>query len=280
MLLVAAARAAGGAARRRAARSGMAPAAIRNVVVAHQWTLVSSHGGLNFYIGNSARRDRASTGPCRAIAPGDRRTGDRHAPRRGAGARASGHRRRGVELFLRSRARTWIRGAPRRRRRAVRRRSSPSRSTRRTSRCLTAIRFSPTTTHRHPAVLFVGPWLIVAARAGWGLVCCVTGSRVLRVRRAFRIRGSSGCRSSRPTRRRSRCSLSRNAIACRCWCRSASAPARRSISRSARSQTRRAGVALAAPATGVAALLAARQLAAARSTTGDGSRGCGRRSSW
>jgi Flp pilus assembly protein TadD len=33
---------------------GLAPVAIRNVVVAHQWTLVSSHGGLNFYIGNNA----------------------------------------------------------------------------------------------------------------------------------------------------------------------------------------------------------------------------------
>jgi tetratricopeptide (TPR) repeat protein len=31
---------------------GMAPAAARNVVVAHQWSFVSSHGGLNFYIGN------------------------------------------------------------------------------------------------------------------------------------------------------------------------------------------------------------------------------------
>jgi Flp pilus assembly protein TadD len=32
--------------------AGMAPAALRNVVVSHQWTFVSSHGGLNFYIGN------------------------------------------------------------------------------------------------------------------------------------------------------------------------------------------------------------------------------------
>jgi len=32
---------------------GMAPVAIRNVVVAGEWTLVSSHGGLNFYIGNN-----------------------------------------------------------------------------------------------------------------------------------------------------------------------------------------------------------------------------------
>lgn len=30
------------------------PIALRNVVVAHEWTLVSSHGGLNFYIGNHA----------------------------------------------------------------------------------------------------------------------------------------------------------------------------------------------------------------------------------
>ena len=32
---------------------GLAPAAIRNAVVAHQLSLVSSHGGLNFYIGNN-----------------------------------------------------------------------------------------------------------------------------------------------------------------------------------------------------------------------------------
>jgi len=30
----------------------LAPVTIRNVVVAHQWALVSSHGGINFYIGN------------------------------------------------------------------------------------------------------------------------------------------------------------------------------------------------------------------------------------
>ena len=33
---------------------GLAPIAIRNVVVTGEWTLVSSHGGLNFYIGNHA----------------------------------------------------------------------------------------------------------------------------------------------------------------------------------------------------------------------------------
>jgi tetratricopeptide (TPR) repeat protein len=35
--------------------AGMAPAAIRNAVVARQFSFVSSHGGLNFYIGNSER---------------------------------------------------------------------------------------------------------------------------------------------------------------------------------------------------------------------------------
>jgi len=34
--------------------AGMAPVVVRNVVVASEWTPVSSHGGLNFYIGNSA----------------------------------------------------------------------------------------------------------------------------------------------------------------------------------------------------------------------------------
>jgi tetratricopeptide (TPR) repeat protein len=33
--------------------AGMAPVAIRNVVVSHEWSLVSSHGGLNFYMGNN-----------------------------------------------------------------------------------------------------------------------------------------------------------------------------------------------------------------------------------
>jgi tetratricopeptide (TPR) repeat protein len=32
---------------------GVAPVALRNVLVAHEWTPVSSHGGLNFYIGNN-----------------------------------------------------------------------------------------------------------------------------------------------------------------------------------------------------------------------------------
>lgn len=36
---------------------GVAPAAIRNAVVAHEFSLLSSHGGLNFYIGNGEGAD-------------------------------------------------------------------------------------------------------------------------------------------------------------------------------------------------------------------------------
>ena len=32
--------------------AGVAPVTIRNALVAHQWSLISSHGGINFYIGN------------------------------------------------------------------------------------------------------------------------------------------------------------------------------------------------------------------------------------
>ena len=43
--------------------TGIAPVAVRNIIVAHQWTLVSSHGGLNFYIGNN----EAATGFYREV---------------------------------------------------------------------------------------------------------------------------------------------------------------------------------------------------------------------
>ena len=43
--------------------AGMAPVAMRNLVVAHQFSFVSSHGGLNFYIGNG----EGATGYYRAV---------------------------------------------------------------------------------------------------------------------------------------------------------------------------------------------------------------------
>ena len=49
--------------------AGVAPVTIRNVLVAHQWSLISSHGGINFYIGNGD----GATGYFHAI-PGMRST--------------------------------------------------------------------------------------------------------------------------------------------------------------------------------------------------------------
>ena len=35
--------------------AGISPVLVRNIIVSNQWSLVSSHGGLNFYIGNNER---------------------------------------------------------------------------------------------------------------------------------------------------------------------------------------------------------------------------------
>jgi tetratricopeptide (TPR) repeat protein len=48
--------------------AAMAPIAIRNITVAGQWSLASSHGGLNFYIGNHANATGAYR-PVPGIAP-------------------------------------------------------------------------------------------------------------------------------------------------------------------------------------------------------------------
>ncbi|HVG23587.1 MAG TPA: glycosyltransferase family 39 protein, partial [Thermoanaerobaculia bacterium] len=48
---------------------GLAPVTLRNIVVANQWSLVSSHGGINFYIGNG----EGATGYFHAV-PGMRST--------------------------------------------------------------------------------------------------------------------------------------------------------------------------------------------------------------
>ena len=96
--------------------SGISPVAIRNIVVSHQWSLVSSHGGLNFYIGNSER----ATGFYQTV-PGITPTiagQEKDTPRRGAGARTSGRGCGGIELLLRPR--TDDRGPSCRRPRALR----------------------------------------------------------------------------------------------------------------------------------------------------------------
>ena len=72
---------------RRRPGGGLAPAALRNIAVAHQWSLVSSHGGLNFYIGNR----EAATGfypPVPGISP---TIGGQEKDARAVAARALGH---------------------------------------------------------------------------------------------------------------------------------------------------------------------------------------------
>lgn len=51
--------------------AGLAPVTLRNIIVADQWSLVSSHGGINFYIGNG----EGATGYFHAV-PGMRSTVD------------------------------------------------------------------------------------------------------------------------------------------------------------------------------------------------------------
>lgn len=89
---------------------GLSPAAIRNIVVAHEWSLVSSHGGLNFYIGNSA----GATGFYRNV-PGITPTiaGQQQDTRRVAG-RALGHPVTDAEAssYFFTLGRTWIEEHP------------------------------------------------------------------------------------------------------------------------------------------------------------------------
>jgi tetratricopeptide (TPR) repeat protein len=88
----------------------LAPSAVRNVVVSHQWSLVSSHGGLNFYIGN----DAAATGFFRAI-PGIGLTmeGQEHDTRVVA-EKAVGRPLTDAQVsaYFSDLAWTWIRGHP------------------------------------------------------------------------------------------------------------------------------------------------------------------------
>ena len=199
---------------------GMAPAAIRNAVVARQFSFVSSHGGLNFYIGNSER----ATGLLHHR-PGDhaddRRTGEGHAPRRGARARAPGDRRRGVGLLLRPRVGVDGRSIP----------ATPS--------ALFARKFYYVFNAQHVALPHSYPFYALRRGHGAALLrdravapdpagarraCCSRRARGRDRRDVSRL----GRRSSPRTRRRSRSSSSPSATACRCSSPCASAPAPRS----------------------------------------------------
>ena len=90
--------------------AGVAPVTIRNLIVARQWSLVSSHGGINFLIGNG----EGSTGYFHAV-PGMRSTVDGLAndahreAERAVGRRLSDGE---VSSYFTRRALAWMRAHP------------------------------------------------------------------------------------------------------------------------------------------------------------------------
>ncbi len=90
--------------------AGLAPVVVRNAVVAGEWTMVSSHGGLNLYIGNNPE----ATGFYREV-PGIRPSieGQQEDTRRAA-ASALGRDVSDAEAsaYFTSRATTWMRQNP------------------------------------------------------------------------------------------------------------------------------------------------------------------------
>jgi 4-amino-4-deoxy-L-arabinose transferase-like glycosyltransferase len=90
--------------------AALAPVTIRNVVVAHQFALVSSHGGINFYIGNG----EGATGYFHAV-PGMRSSVEGLAgDARRVAEKASGRRLTDAEVssYYSGLAWTWIRNHP------------------------------------------------------------------------------------------------------------------------------------------------------------------------
>ena len=89
---------------------GVSPAFVRNAVVAHQWSVLSSHGGLNFYIGNSS----TATGfyhPVPGIMP---TIGGQETDARRVAERAVGHALSDSEVssYFYGLGRDWILGHP------------------------------------------------------------------------------------------------------------------------------------------------------------------------
>ena len=245
---------------------GLAPAAVRNAIVAHQFSLVSSHGGLNFYIGNNARASGfyqlvAGVAPTITGQEVDtRRVAERALGRSLSDAEVSGY-------FV-DEASTWIRAAPSRRAGAVRGKIGYTFHAQHIALPhsypfyaydeKTALRFYP-----------IGPWLLTPL----GLV----GLMPPPARRppVFWC-GSRSCRCMRwPWPR----SSSRSGIVCRSCPRSAPARGPRSIWRCAR--PRRGDGPLVAVGAGVGPILLGMAVnwPLARPTRGAGSKVCGRRSS-
>jgi len=89
---------------------GMAPVAIRNLVVSHQFTFVSSHGGLNFYIGNG----EGATGYYRPVAGVSPTIEGQHTGVLRVASHALGHPATDAEAssYFYGLAWTWIRQHP------------------------------------------------------------------------------------------------------------------------------------------------------------------------
>ena len=90
--------------------AGIAPVTIRNVVAAHQFALVSSHGGINFYIGNG----EGATGYFHAV-PGMPSTVEGLARDAHRAAEAATHRKLSdaeVSAYYSELAWSWIRAHP------------------------------------------------------------------------------------------------------------------------------------------------------------------------
>ena len=138
--------------------AAIAPVVLRNAVVSHQFALVSSQGGLNFYIGNN----ESATGQYVAV-PGVRANieGQSQDTRRVA-EQAAGHPLTDAQVSAHFSGLATLdarpSGAPRR---GSLRASSRWYSTRITNGSISAIPYYARDTGTLLLVLFVGPWLLV-----------------------------------------------------------------------------------------------------------------------
>ena len=198
----------------------LSPVAIRNRAVTGEWILVSSHGGLNFLIGNHAEATGGYAAPP-GVTPtiagqsaDTRRVAEAAAGRPLTDAEVSDHFYREGWRFIRAHPGAAARAVPAQ----AGARPSAAWSCRSTTRTRTGRATSPRSC--------AGSW---SARGCW----CRSASPGLAVppRVPRRDARSCGRPSSRRTRSRSRCSSSPGATGCRCWSRSPCPRAPRSTGR-------------------------------------------------
>lgn len=138
--------------------AGLAPVTVRNLVVAHQWSLVSSHGGINFYIGNGP----GATGYFHAV-PGMRSTVDGLAfDARRVAENASRRKLSDAEVssYYTDLAWTWIRAHPGAWARLLLRKSFAIVNASHVSTPF-SYTFYAYDTHTLLRFCFIGPWLLI-----------------------------------------------------------------------------------------------------------------------